>query len=518
MGRVFPDAKTFVDCLPRYSPKEINAKYDQQKDQPGFSLEKFVLEYFELPVKQSTNYHSDTNKTVEENIETLWDMLTRQPDTKAGTLIPLPYPYVVPGGRFGEVYYWDSYFTMLGLKVSGKNAMLENMVKNFSYLVDTLGYIPNGNRSYFIGRSQPPFYSLMIKLLAGINVRLPARAVTDGSPARMTPARMNLSGWRSDGDAVGQGKDVLLTWLPQLEKEYAFWMKGHEGLNETNPALHHVVRMPGGETLNRYWDEQDTPRPEAYREDVELAHQSGQEQKKIFRHLRAGAESGWDFSSRWFKDKNKFTSIHTADIIPVDLNCLLLHLEQTIAEAYRVQENFEAAEQYESSGEKRKEAIQKYCWNNQEGFYFDYDFTEKKQKQSVTLAGLFPLYFNIATEEQSKHVATIIKDRFLKPGGVVTTLEITGQQWDAPNGWAPLQWITITGLENYGYTELANEITERWIRLNTDVFKRTGKLMEKYNVENTHLEAGGGEYAGQDGFGWTNGVLLALIEKYKMPE
>ena len=483
MCRVFPDAKTFVDCLSRYSPEEINAKYDQAKGQPGFSLEKFVLENFELPVTHSTNYHSDTNKTVEENIEALWNVLTRQPDKKTGTIIPLPYPYIVPGGRFGEIYYWDSYFTMLGLKVSGKNEMLENMVRNFSYLVDTLGYIPNGNRGYFIGRSQPPFYSLMIQLLADI-----------------------------------KGKDILPLYLPQLEKEYAFWMKGQEDLNETNPALHHAVRMLGGETLNRYWDEHDTPRPEAYREDVELAQRSEQEQKKIFRHLRAGAESGWDFSSRWFKDKNKFTSIHTADIIPVDLNCLLLHLEETIAEAYRLQENFETAKQFESSGEKRKNAIQKYCWNNQEGFYFDYDFTEKKQKQSRTLAGLFPLYLNVATVVQAKQVAAIIKEKFLSPGGVVTTLEITGQQWDAPNGWAPLQWITIIGLENYGYAELANEIAKRWIRLNTDVFKRTGKLMEKYNVADTHLEAGGGEYAGQDGFGWTNGVYLALIEKYGKPE
>jgi alpha,alpha-trehalase len=96
------------------------------------------------------------------------------------------------------------------------------------------------------------------------------------------------------------------------------------------------------------------------------------------------------------------------------------------------------------------------------------------------------------------------------PGGVVTTLETTGQQWDAPNGWAPLQWITIVGLENYGHHELAAEVASRWINLNSDVFKRTGKLMEKYNIVDTHLEAGGGEYPGQDGFGWTNGVLLAL--------
>jgi alpha,alpha-trehalase len=424
---VFPDGKTFVDCLPRFTIEEINTKYLQQKDQPAFNLKEFVLANFDLPVPHSNGYSSDLNKTVEENIETLWTVLTRQPDKTGGSLIPLPYPYIVPGGRFGEIYYWDSYFAMLGLEISGKNEMLENMINNFSYLIDTFGYIPNGNRSYFIGRSQPPFYSLMVKLLADIN-----------------------------------GEEVLITCLPQLEKEYNFWMKGAEELSEANKALHRTVRMPDREILNRYWDENDTARPESYREDVELSHQSEQEPKKLFRHLRAGAESGWDYSSRWFKDVHSFARIHSTDIIPVDLNCLLFHSEQTIAEAYRLKGNTEAAKQYQLLAEKRKTAIQKYCWNNKAGFYFDYD----------------------------------------------------AEEWDAPNGWAPLQWITITGLENYGHHELAAGIARRWIRLNTEVFKRTGKLMEKYNVMDTHLEAGGGEYPGQDGFGWTNGVFLALIKKY----
>lgn len=483
LARVFPDGKTFVDCLPKLPIEKINAKYTQQKDQPDFSLEKFVLANFDLPILHSNGYNSDLNKTVEENIETLWNVLTRQPDKENGSLIPLPYPYIVPGGRFGEIYYWDSYFTMLGLKASGKNEMLENMVNNFSHLINTFGYIPNGNRSYFIGRSQPPFYSLMIQLLAGIN-----------------------------------GKEVLAACLPQLEKEYSFWMKGADQLSETNTALHHTVRMPGGEILNRYWDENNTARPESFREDVELSHQSGEEPSKLYRHLRAGAESGWDYSCRWFKDVNSFASIHTTDIVPVDLNCLVFHLEQTIAEAYQLNGNIEAAKQYQSLAEKRKDAIQKYCRNNELDFYVDYDAKERKQKQSLTLAGVFPLFFKIATDEQANQVAAIIKEKFLRPGGVVSTLETTGQQWDAPNGWAPLHWITVTGLENYGYTELANEIVKRWIQLNTDVFKRTGKLMEKYNVVDTHLEAGGGEYEGQDGFGWTNGVLLALIKKYGAPQ
>ena len=161
------------------------------------------------------------------------------------------------------------------------------------------------------------------------------------------------------------------------------------------------------------------------------------------------------------------------------------------------------------------QAIQKYFWNEEQDFYFDYDMATGSQTEIFSLAGLAPLFFNIASADQAKRVAAVVKEKFVKTGGVVATLETTGQQWDAPNGWAPLQWMTIVGLENYGNNDLAAEIAERWIRLNTDVFKRTGKLMEKYNVVDTHLEAGGGEYPGQDGFGWTNGVLLALIKKYR---
>ena len=276
--------------------------------------------------------------------------------------------------------------------------------------------------------------------------------------------------------------------------------------------------MPDGELLNRYWDENNTPRAESYREDVELSHQSGQDPEILFRHLRAGAESGWDYSSRWFKENNSFATIHTTDIVPVDLNCLLFHLEQTIAETYQLKGDNNKAVEFHKLAAKRKEAVQKYCWDESRGFFFDYDTVEHKQKTSLTLAGVVPLFFNMATDQQTKKIAGVIEDKFLKSGGLISTLETTGQQWDAPNGWAPLQWLAIVGLENYGLDELAGRIAKRWIRLNTDVFRRTGKLMEKYNVVDTQLEAGGGEYPGQDGFGWTNGVLLALIKKYGSPD
>ena len=132
-----------------------------------------------------------------------------------------------------------------------------------------------------------------------------------------------------------------------------------------------------------------------------------------------------------------------------------------------------------------------------------------------TSAAAFPLFFKIASREQAIAVAATLEKLFLQPGGLTTTLEVTGQQWDAPNGWAPLQWIAIKGLENYGMHTLAKEIAVRWIALNKKVYERTGKLMEKYNVYNTGLDAGGGEYPSQDGFGWTNGVLLKLISIYE---
>ncbi len=479
MQRIFPDGKTFVDCTPKISPQEINNLYLAEKDQPDFDLKSFVLYHFEVPKLVAVNYQSNTKLSVEENIEQLWPVLSRKPDPKAGTLITLPSSYIVPGGRFGEIYYWDSYFTMLGLKESGKFEMIENMVKNFSYLIDTVGYIPNGNRTYFLGRSQPPFYSLMVRLLAEV-----------------------------------KGKTVLKEYLPQLIKEYNFWMNGAGELNEKNHAQHRVVKMHDGEKMNRYWDEHDTPRPESYREDVELTHQSYQPPSALYRHLRAAAESGWDFSCRWFKDEKDFGSIHTTEIIPVDLNCLLYHLEETISSAYQLSNEKELEIKFNKLATDRRAAINKYCWNTEQGFYFDYDFVQQQQKKVWTLAGAVPLFFNVADRENVSVVAKNIEHSFLKAGGVVTSLYATEQQWDAPNGWAPLQWMTISGLEKYGFNELAKEIAKRWIKLNTDVFRRTGKLMEKYNVIDTHLEAGGGEYEGQDGFGWTNGVFLALKKKY----
>ncbi len=480
LKNVLGDGKTFPDCLPKRALKEINNDYLNERKAPGFDLKKFIESNFSLPRAYSAGYKSDVNKSAKQHIESLWDVLTRQPDEEAGSLLSLPHPYIVPGGRFREIYYWDSYFTMLGLQVSRRTDLIQNMVDNFAYLIGKVGYIPNGNRSYFLGRSQPPFFSLMIKLL------------------------------REVCSEVGH-EDVFIKYLSSLEMEYQFWMKGSGLLNTTIATHDRVVRMPDGSILNRYWDENNTPRPEAFKEDVELSHQSNQKPEVLFRHLRAAAESGWDFSSRWFRDGKDFGSIQTTEIIPVDLNCLLLHLEQTLAEAYRLSGNSTKASDYLSLSAKRKAAITKYCWSEEWKFFFDFDFVKQKQKEHYTLAAAFPLFFEIASPGQAEAVEKILAEKFLKAGGLITTLEFSGQQWDAPNGWAPLQWIVYKGLQKYGLVALAKQLKFNWTNANLKVYQKTGKMTEKYDVYSDLAEASGGEYPNQDGFGWTNGVLLAML-------
>jgi alpha,alpha-trehalase len=472
MHEIFPDQKTFVDCVPVRKPSEIMAEYERLAGQPNFDLKAFVAANFIRPPDPDD---------IATHIKRLWRVLRRDPanPVEGSSLLALPYPYIVPGGRFDEIYYWDSYFTMLGLKESDEVEMIENMIRNFASLIDRYGFIPNGNRSYYLSRSQPPFFSLMVELLA---------------------------------EAKGNG--VYEEYLPALEKEYNYWM------DETGPTKH-TVKMPDGSVLNRYYDQLDSPRPESYRQDVETSKASQEDPKVIFRNLRSAAESGWDFSSRWFADGQNITTIATIDLIPVDLNCLLYHLELTLAKAFRIRSDvakndLALAREFEAKAEKRKNAINQYCWSPAANWYLDCDIKGELGRE-ITLAGVTPLFFQLAPDDRMQGMVNVLKEKFVQPGGVVTSLKETKQQWDAPNGWAPLQWLTIKGLQNYGQDALAKEIAERWISLNVKVFKETGKLMEKYDVKDTTKLAGGGEYPGQDGFGWTNGVLLKLISIYGVP-
>ena len=475
-AKIFSDSKTIVDLIPKEKPEKIIAEFKSQKITNTQDLKSFVEKFFEIPTAKSSDFISDTSQSVTAHCERLWPYLMRSADKNipGSSLLALPNKYIVPGGRFSEIYYWDSYFTMLGLLKTGHLDIVEAMVNNFCHLIDEIGFIPNGNRTYFHTRSQPPFFSLMVDLLI--------------------TAKEDDSLWKN--------------YLPYLEKEYSFWMRGKKDLNDN--AQYHVVKIDTNTFLNRYYSYSDTPREESYAEDVELTeHLPNKEKNQIYRELRAACESGWDFSARWLSDPMDLSSIHALNLIPVDLNVLLYLLEKNLAKGFM---HFDKTKgkYYADAASNRKDAINTFCWSDAHSYYGDYNFEEKKFSSFKSLAMIFPLFAEISSKEQASYTAKIIENDFLKEGGLVTTLIESGQQWDAPNGWAPLQNIAVVGLENYGYTELANRIKSRWLQLNESVFKATGKMLEKYNVDNPSGSVGGGEYPVQDGFGWTNGVYLDL--------
>jgi alpha,alpha-trehalase len=480
MARVFPDDKTFVDAVAKREPRDIVASYQRERQEPAFDLSAFVAREFTVQTPAASDFRTIPGQDVRSHIDRLWPVLTREPaqEVKYWSRLPLPHHYVVPGGRFNEMYYWDSYFTMLGLQASGQHELVRSMCDNFAVLVERYGRIPNGNRSYYLSRSQPPFFASMVELLVA----------RDGAGA--------YSRYRT-----------------ALQKEYDFWMEGSERLS-IGQAHRRVVRLSGGGILNRYWDDFATPREESYREDVATANATQRPKEEIYRNLRAAAESGWDFSSRWLADGKTLASIHTVDLIPVDLNSVLYQLEQTLASAYETTSPARA-EEFRARAAARRAAIHRYLWNPDAAVFTDYLWREGRPAAQMTAATVAPLFFGLASQEQAKAVAAAVNAQLLKAHGLVTTANTTGEQWDAPNGWAPLQWMAIEGFRRYGNNELADTIAQRWVKQNLVVFETSRKLVEKYDVTAVGTSAaGGGEYPLQDGFGWTNGVLRALLVRY----
>ena len=421
MAQLFPDSKTFADAIVKTDLNTVLAAYEQacldaEKSGEAVDLATFVNTHFDTPEMISATSQTKF-ENVADYIEHMWQVLTRTPDTEQkDSLIALTRPYIVPGGRFREIYYWDTYFTALGLIDAGRTDMAINMLVNFVDILNEVGCIPNGNRAYYYSRSQPPILALFYNLLK---------------------------------DALSDQQKEYVIW--GLKKEYQFWMnEAGENASQKGAAQLRTVTMPCGATLNRYFDTEPTPRPESYREDIETAEHIGADKSQFYQHVRAACESGWDFSSRWLANPNSLASIRTTEIIPVDLNALLVTLEQTLASVTK------GAEQarYSAASAARINAI------------------------------------NI----------------LLKKGGVVTTSNITSQQWDAPNGWAPLQLFAVEGLRNYGFDMQAQTIMLRFCKTIENHFATSGVLLEKYNVCDPEIKAGGGEYDVQLGFGWTNGV------------
>lgn len=469
---ILADGKAFVDAVPKRPVGDIMADFAKLA-RDDWALASFVAENFDLPpaANDLTSDPIAAEMPLRARIRAMWPDLARSPADAApnSSALPVRHRHLVPGGRFREIYYWDSFFSMLGLVRDGETELANGIVEAMTDLIEDHGHVPNGARTYFLGRSQPPLYHMMVSL------------IDDSDPA--------VAGRR----------------LNAMKREHAWWM---DGASEIGPgeSLKHVARLADGSLVNRYWDPRDTPRDESWREDTATARGSDRPAVDVYRDLRAGAESGWDFSSRWL-DGADLSSIRTTAIAPIDLNAFLYGLETKIAER---SERTDAA-RYRALATTRRETLCKHFWNERDGFFFDYDLEQAAQRSRSSAAALTPLLVGVATQSQADRTARFVRNHYVAPGGLRTTLLNSGEQWDHPNGWAPLQWIAVTGLRQHGHDALAHEIAVRWVATVEQTYAKTGLIYEKYDVEAGAIGAGG-EYAPQTGFGWTNGVTADFID------
>jgi alpha,alpha-trehalase len=432
-------------------------------------------------------------------------------------LLFLEHPYVVPGGRFNEMYGWDNYFIVRGLLENDRITLAKGMIENLFFEIEHYGSILNANRTYYLSRSQPPFLTAMVLLVYGAQA------------------------------TIGQDdREWLARGYEYAKRDYAMWMD--------------TPHLAGSTGLSRYYDFGDGPAPEElnddpdyyrtvaayFEKDAELKSKylvpldgDSPEIPRILRHFSAGTE---DPSARGAGDGKNAASnlVLSADFYkgdramresgfddtfrfgpygaathhyaPVCLNSLLYNEERHLEEIARLLGHEEETRQWSKRADARRKAIIKYTWDEQRGMFFDYNFTEEKLSTYNFATTLYPLWTGLATPEQAHGVQQNL-NLFEQPGGLMASTTLSGVQWDRPHAWAPIQLLAVEGLRRYGYTEDANRISYKFLSMVQDEFRRDGTIREKYDAVNRtsriHVEAG---YAANViGFGWTNGVFLVLL-------
>ncbi|XP_024529022.1 probable trehalase isoform X2 [Selaginella moellendorffii] len=440
-------------------------------------------------------------------MHSLWWLLARKvkervhKDPHQHTLIPLPNPVVVPGARFREVYYWDTYWIVRGLLVSKLYETARNVVENLMFLANSFGFIPNGARTYYTNRSQPPLLSEAVMAI------------------------------------YHETKDVSFVEkaFPALLKEHNFWC--------ADPHRVHIRDANGVEhVLTRYYAMWDEPRPESSTIDMQIAKGLERHQRaELYHHIATAAESGWDFSSRWMEDRHNLKTMKTSFILPVDLNAFLVQMENNIALFAKLLGKSDYEKHFYKLANSRKIAMDAILWNEEMGQYLDYwlvkrnaannaanykafevtyDFLPEHHNTDAYPSNFIPLWCGVVPpgdRKIQKMIASFKESGLLLPAGITTSLLQTGQQWDYPNAWAPLQHMIIEGFaltENEEGIALAKDISRRWLETNYVGYLETGEMQEKYDARYCGKVGSGGEYLPQAGFGWSNGVVLSLFERF----
>jgi alpha,alpha-trehalase len=406
----------------------------------------------------------------------------------------LPRPYVVPGGRFNEMYGWDSYFIQIGLLRDDELTRARDMAENFVYQIQHYGTILNANRTYYLSRSQPPFLT-----------------------------RMVLGVYERTGDTAW-----LRSTVPAIDRYYRFWTS----------APHDVADVG----LSRYFDRGDGPAPEVVADEKdELGRTHYDRAREYYRtHDVADYDESLYYDSRrdrltdlfykgdrtmresGFDPSNRFGALNV-DVIhyaPVCLNTLLYVMEEDAARIMDTLGDAASARAWRTRAASRRDLVNTLMWDEQAGLYYDYNIRTRRLRRYDFATTFFPLWAGIASPAQAARVRANL-DRFEAPGGLLTSTEVTGNQWDAPFGWAPLQVIAVSGLRRYGFHEDANRIATKFVALVAKELDEHGTIVEKYDVRRRESDVAAdikfGYSANQVGFGWTNGAVLDLLAGMRAP-
>lgn len=512
VARLYQDSKTFVDLEMRDEPDSILAAFDsllnQTNDNPSRDqIQKFVDDHFDsigeleewIPTDFNKNpaflngVRDDNLRKMGQNINDIWPTLGRKvksvvfEHSERFSFIPVTNGFIIPGGRFKELYYWDTYWIIEGLLVSGMEDTVKGVIGNLIELVKKLGHVPNGSRWYYQERSQPPLLTAMMSLYI---------KATD------------------DLEFLKKNVDVL-------EQELRYWLDTQLVTFNVGDATY---------TLLRYYAPSKGPRPESYYEDYKDSRifETQELQQSFYTEIKSAAESGWDFSTRWFinndgENKGNLSTINTSYLIPVDLNAIFANALDNMAHFQALLLNYRQSSHWAYLAKQWRYNIKEVFWNKEDGIWYDWDMKNNRHRKYFYPSNLAPLWMKVANKSfvnlNSKRILQWLKNSngIDYPGGVPASLIRSGEQWDFPNAWPPLVSIVVNALEaleTKESLEVAFEIAQSWVRACYKGFNATNQLFEKYDVEIPGRIGGGGEYTVQTGFGWSNGVILEFLAKY----
>ena len=434
-------------------------------------------------------------------------------------LLYLPNRYVVPGGRFNEMYGWDSYFIMLGLVQDHRTELAKGMIENFFFEIENYGAILNANRTYFFTRSQPPFLTSMIRAVyerpdAGHPISKDWLAKAYGYAER------DYQLWTHDPHLAGDTglaryEDIGTGPVPEMADDSSYypdvirWLVAHPDAGKS-----YLIDAPEVPTAVETKELAKTSCNVAASKVCARAHVDGHRlSADFYRGDRAMRESGFDTSFRF----GPFSG-STDHYAPVCLNSLLYKYEKDMARFATLLGRKAEAVTWEKRAATRKDAVNKYLWSAAKGLYEDYNFSTGQPSSYHYISTFYPLWAGLASPEQAKAVVQHLS-LFEREGGVAMSDDASGTQWDLPFGWAPTNWLTVKGLENYGYGTDAARIATKFMTTVRQNFLLDGTIREKYNVVSgsANVQVAAGYKSNVVGFGWTNGVYLMMDDLVRHP-